>query len=271
MRLVSREWGAAGATPVVCVHGVGQHGGIYADMAERLVERGFRALALDLRGHGRSGREPPWNVDTHVADVRETAAAAGIERAFWIGHSFGGLVLAALAAREPQAVEGLALLDPGLAIDPGYALKSAEVERMDWAFETVDGAVNALLSSDSVVAAPREVVAAYAEQDLERGLDGLLRFRHSPAAAVVAWSEATLPPPRVARVPTLLVRPDISAPYAGLQDARYRSELGSLLTLVAVPNGHNVLWESPAETTAAVEDFVAGASATSGAGQAPPP
>ena len=88
------------------------------------------------------------------------------------------MISAALAAGAPEAVEGLALLDPGLAVDPGYALKSAEIERMDWAFETVDGAINALLSSDLVVAAPREVVAAYAEEGLERGPDGRLRFRH---------------------------------------------------------------------------------------------
>lgn len=257
MRLFAREWGSAEAAAVVCVHGVGQNGGIYAELAERLVRRGHRVVALDLRGHGESGREPPWNVETHVSDVLETAEGMGVERALWVGHSFGGLVLATLAARFPEVVERLALLDPGLAIDPGYALASAEVERLDWAFETVDSAVNALLSSDLVVAAPRDVVTAYAEEDLERGPDGRLRFSHCPSAVVVAWSEATLPAPPVARVPTLLVRPEASAAYAGLQDARYRSELDSLLTLVRVPHGHNVLWESPQETLEAVEAFAA--------------
>jgi lipase len=255
MRLFAREWGAGGEAAAVCVHGVGQHGGVYADLAERLVSGGLRVVALDLRGHGESGREPPWNVETHVSDVLETVEDMGIERAVWVGHSFGGLVLAALAAHRPEAVRGLALLDPGLEIDPRYALESAEVERLDWAFETVDSAVNALLSSDLVVAAPRDVVAAYAEADMERGPDGRLRFSHCPSAVVAAWSEATLPAPPVACVPTLLVRPEASAAYAGRQDARYRSELGAMLKLVTVPNGHNVLWESPAETLEAVEAF----------------
>ena len=271
MKLFTRSWGPVGAKTAVCVHGVGQHGGIYTDLAEQLVERGLRVVVPDLRGHGRSGREPPWDVGTHVSDLLETMSADGVGRAVWIGHSFGGLALAALAAREPEAVEGLALLDPALAIDPGYALRSAEIERLDWAFETVDGAVNALLSSDSVVAAPREVVAAYAEKDLERGADGRLRFRHCPSAAVVAWSEATLAPPPVARVPTLLVRPETSAANAGPQDARYRAELGPMLTRVAVSNGHNVLWESLSETTAALKDFLAVARAPARAGQWPPP
>jgi hypothetical protein len=41
------------------------------------------------------------------------------------------------------------------------------------------------------------------------------------------------------------------------QDRRYREALGSLLTMAAVPNGHNVLWESPLETGAAIRSFLA--------------
>jgi pimeloyl-ACP methyl ester carboxylesterase len=67
----------------------------------------------------------------------------------------------------------------------------------------------------------------------------------------------TLPPPAIAQVPTLLVRPVVSASYNRGQDLRYRQALGPLLRMVAVPNGHNVLWESPAETTAAIEGFLA--------------
>ena len=47
-------------------------------------------IAPDLRGHGRSGWEPPWNHPTYVADLVETADALGIGEADWVGHSFGG-------------------------------------------------------------------------------------------------------------------------------------------------------------------------------------
>ncbi len=257
MRLQARSWGSPGAKAVVCVHGIGQHGGVFTTLAERLVASGLRVVAVDLRGHGDSGREPPWDTETHVADLLETVAALEIETATWIGHSFGGRVSAALAARFPERVERLVLLDPGLDVSPAHALKSAETERLDWSFATVDGAVNALLSSDSVVAAPKEVVAAYVADDLRRGTDGRLRFRHSPSAAVVAWSEVTLPPPPVAQRPTLLVRPVSSGVHSRGQDSRYRTELGPLLTMAAVPNGHNVLWDSPTETMAAIDAFLA--------------
>lgn len=257
MRLRTRAWGAATAEPVVCVHGVGQHGGIFEDLGEALAAAGRRVTAVDLRGHGGSGHEPPWNLDTHVDDLLETLDDAGIETATLIGHSFGGTVVAALAARAPQRVRRLVLLDPGLGLPREHALKSAEIERLDWSFGSVDGAVNALLASDSIVAAPRETVAAFAAADLRPGLDGRLRFSHCPATVVVAWSEMTLPPPAVAQLPTLVVRPVASQIPSAPQDRRYREQLGSLLTLKAVPNGHNLLWESPRETTAAIAEFLA--------------
>lgn len=153
-------------------------------------------------------------------------------------------------------MQRLVLLDPGFAIAPGDALAGAERDRQDWSFATAEGAANALAGSPAVLATPAETIAAYVADDLVRGADGRLRFRHSPSALVTAWSELALPPPPVAQVPTLLVRPASSAAHSREQDLRYRQELGSLLKMTAVPNGHNVLWESPAQTTAAILDFL---------------
>lgn len=255
--LHTRRWGSGDAGAVVCVHGIGQHGGIFEELGMRLAEQGHRVFAVDLRGHGDSDREPPWDTDTHVDDLLEIADSLGLGTATWIGHSFGGRLIAGLANREPERVSRLVLLDPGFAVPAAHALKSAEIDRLDWSFASVDGAVNALLSADTVVSAPRETVASFAADYMERGSDGRLRFRYSPAAVVVAWSEVTLPPPPIATVPTLLVRPVASSIHSRPEDRRYRDALGSQLVMAAVPNGHNVLWESPAETIAAIVGFLA--------------
>ena len=73
---------------------------------------------------------------------------------------------------------------------------------------------------------------------------------------MVAWSEMTLPPPRIAHVPTLLVAAEKPLYDGSGQQRRYEEELGALLTRVDVPNGHNVLWESPRETMDALERFL---------------
>jgi lipase len=256
MLLKTRTWGEPGAQAVVCVHGVGQHGGVFAELGERLAAAGHRVLAVDLRGHGESGREPPWSIAAHVADLLETLEERGVERAAWVGHSFGGRVVAEAAARSPERSDRLILLDPGLEVPIERAMRGAEIDRLDWSFATVDGAVNALLSNDTVVAAPRETVAAYVRADVRKGPDGRFRFSHSPAAAVVAWSEMAQPLTEVAKVPTLAVLAEVPLYDTSELVSRYEAILGDLLTVVRVPNGHNLLWESPAETIAAIERFL---------------
>jgi lipase len=256
MVLETRKWGSPGDECVVCIHGVAQHGGVFAGMAEGLAARGHSVVSVDLRGHGDSGRKPPWNLATHVRDLLETLDAEGIERATWVGHSFGGLLATALAAEAAERTQGLVLLDPGLEVPPERALRSAEIERLDWNFATVDGAVNALLSNEAILVSPRDVVAAYVKDDVRKGPDGRFRFRFCPSAVVVAWSEMTLPAPPITRVPTLLVIAEKPLFDSSRQQRRYEEELGDLLTRVEVPNGHNVLWESPQETIEAVERFL---------------
>lgn len=255
MILRSRRWGPHTADAVVCIHGIAQHGEIFKWLAESLVECGHGVLAVDLRGHGESGREPPWNVATHAADVTETLAACGVTRANWVGHSFGARIVAELAAGERPATRRVAMLEPVHLVEPGQALQRAELERLDWSFESEDGAVNALLGSGAVVAAPRRRVADFVHTDLCRGPDGRFRFGFSPAAVVTAWSEMTLPPPPVAGVPTLIVR--AAAGTAGREvERRYAEALGDRFSVVEVPHGHNVLWDAPEETIAAVTAFI---------------
>src|SRR5882762_153239 len=112
MKLNVRHWGEAAPESVVCVHGVGQHGGVFEPLAERLSAQGHAVVAVDLRGHGDSGREPPWSTATHVRDMVETLDALAIERVTWIGHSFGGLVTAAVAADAPERTLRTILLEP---------------------------------------------------------------------------------------------------------------------------------------------------------------
>lgn len=252
---------------VVCLHGVAQHGGVFGDFAAALGAR-YSTVALDLRGHGDSRQEPPWNMDAQVGDVLETTRALGIERAAWVGHSFGALVVAAVAARAPAATARVVLLDPGFEVPPQVALASAEIDRRDWTYASVDSAVNALLSAKTTVRAPREVVTAFARSDLRAGPDGRLRFSHSPSAVVGLWGEMVLPAPPIASVPTLMVRPAASHIDGRSHDRRYRDALGSALTVAGVPNGHNLLWEAPTETAATVRTFLEDPSGSGDGGQA---
>jgi pyruvate dehydrogenase E2 component (dihydrolipoamide acetyltransferase) len=73
--------------------------------------QGRRVIALDLPGHGGSGKEVGGADPGHFADIVEHAAdALGIERAHLVGHSMGGGIAACLALRRRERVATLSLI-----------------------------------------------------------------------------------------------------------------------------------------------------------------
>jgi lipase len=105
------RFGAVDGAPLLALHGVTGHGIRFQRLAEEgLPER--RVIAPDLRGHGRSTWEPPWNAERLVTDLVELLDAEGLERTDVMGHSYGGLLATLLIARAPDRVGRAVLLDP---------------------------------------------------------------------------------------------------------------------------------------------------------------
>ena len=254
MRLHLHEWGDPGAPSIVCLHGIGDHGRRFRKLAEERLAARFRVLAPDLRGHGRSGWEPPWNLATHAADLEETLADAGVERATWLGHSFGGRLVLELPDR---LVERAILLDPALDLLPGVALNLAEEERKDRSFASPEDALAARLDSGRLLHTPREIVQEELDEHLLRSPDGRFRYRYCQGAVVAALAELAAAPPSPLRVPTLLVLGAESYLVREDQVEWLRTALGERLTETTVPGGHSVYWDAFGETAAAIESFLA--------------
>jgi esterase len=70
-----------------------------------------QVISMDLRNHGDSPHGAEMDFATMAADVAETCAALGVERARVAGHSLGGKTAMALALTRPELVERLAVLD----------------------------------------------------------------------------------------------------------------------------------------------------------------
>ena len=256
MLLHTSEWGARDSRPVVCVHGVGGQGLRFRKLAEERLAQ-HRVVAVDLRGHGRSEWEPPWDLDTHVADLRETASALGLERAAWVGHSFGGRLVMELTARAPELVERAVLLDPAVWVPPQVALDRAEAERADRVFSGFDEAVDLRLAGQ--LHTPRELIEEEMRDHLVPGEDGRVRYRYAQSAVVAAYGEmAKSPPPfELLRVPTLLLRGAQTDVVPEVLAETYREGVGEQVEVVTVPGGHNVLWDAFAETGDAIAAFLA--------------
>jgi lipase len=246
-------WGAEDAPALVCLHGVTAHGRRFRRVAEEYL-RGFHVLAPDLRGHGFSTWEAPWSVEQHLEDV---LATVGETPRLWLGHSFGGRLAVELAARRPELVDRLVLLDPALQVLPHVALDLAELERQELVFTTHGEAVQARLDSGRIFHTPREMLEEEMEQHLERHPgDGLLRFRYCKSTVIAAWSIMATAPP-FPRVPTLLVIGRQSWLLLDEQAEAYQAAIGDLLEVVHVPGGHTVLWDALEDTARAISDFLA--------------
>jgi lipase len=243
------EYGEPSGTPVVCMHGVTSYGGRF----DWLADSGRQVLSLDLLGHGHSTWEPPWDVDAHLSSI---LASVPEGPAAWVGHSFGGRLAAELAARHPERVERVVLLDPALQVLPHVALDLAELERNDVSYATVEDAVESRYASGRVLLSPRERVIASDTGHMEPGPDGRLRYRYCKSTVIVAWSIMASPPPPPAHVPTLFVLGADSWLTPGEHLDIYRHALGDLCRVVVVPGGHTVYWDALDETRAAVAEFL---------------
>ncbi|MGC8762423.1 MAG: alpha/beta fold hydrolase [Acidobacteriota bacterium] len=105
--------GGTGGLPVVFVHGLGGDHEVWRAQLDHL-RRTRRAVALDLRGHGRSSpsADPLAYAPQDLAeDVHAAMGALGIPRAVLVGHSLGGAVIAAFAERYPEEAAGLFFVD----------------------------------------------------------------------------------------------------------------------------------------------------------------
>jgi acylglycerol lipase len=116
-RLYYQAWepDAAPRALVLLVHGLGEHGGRYLNLASHLVARGYGVYVHDLYGHGKSPgpRADVISFADRVADLKNFFEAVRLEhpagRAFMIGHSMGAAIATEYALNHPEDLAGLVL------------------------------------------------------------------------------------------------------------------------------------------------------------------
>lgn len=103
---------------VVLLHGIAGYAGEWHETASWLSET-FRVVAVEQRGHGRSERAPASvSPDAFVADVELWIEQLDLAPAVVVGQSFGGLIALLLAARRPELVLALVVVEASPAADP---------------------------------------------------------------------------------------------------------------------------------------------------------
>jgi non-heme chloroperoxidase len=111
-RIFYKDWGSKNAQPIVFHHGWPLSADDWDNQLMFFLERGFRVIAHDRRGHGRSTQTDAGNdMDTYAADVIELARALDLRNAVHVGHSTGGGEVTRYVARaEPGRVSKAVLI-----------------------------------------------------------------------------------------------------------------------------------------------------------------
>jgi 3-oxoadipate enol-lactonase len=102
---------------VMLLMGLGASSRLWGDLPLRLAEGGYRVLTLDNRGTGKSDApRRPFRMEDMADDAVRVMEQAGMESAYVVGVSMGGMIAQHLAIRHPARVLGLGLLSttPGL-------------------------------------------------------------------------------------------------------------------------------------------------------------
>ena len=112
-------WGQPGRRGLVFVHGGAAHAHWWTHVAATFADH-FRVVAIDLSGHGDSGHREHYRLEQWTDEVMAVAGAAQFDgKPVIIGHSMGGFVTIATAARHAAGVEGVIICDsPVMSIDP---------------------------------------------------------------------------------------------------------------------------------------------------------
>lgn len=141
---------AGRGVPLVVVHGFSAEGFLYAQSLSRLVKMGFRVIAIDTAGHGATQGLPlsGQSLNDYADLLGRAVDELGIERFVLAGHSMGGQLITRMAAKRPDQVIGVVLID---------AIVGDTWDRMVYLFRVAPpllSAVGGLLLVDSVTVMP---------------------------------------------------------------------------------------------------------------------
>ncbi len=118
-----------GSGPVVLLlHGIGHNIYGWRKTIGPLASAGFRVMAVDLPGFGRSDAPEKIEPDTYMETLLAWLDLHCVDRASFLGNSMGGAISATFAALHPERVERLVLLDPsGFGREVSWWLRLAAV------------------------------------------------------------------------------------------------------------------------------------------------
>lgn len=210
--IVADAAGDPEAQPVLFLHGGGQTRQSWGKAIQEAATRGYRALSLDLRGHGESGWAPDgiYDMDAFAGDLRKVIEAQK-QPPVLVGASLGGMTSLIVAGAPPPPIKALVLVDIAVRIeDEGTKEISDFMSSAPNGFGSLDEAADAVSAYLPHRTRPRDTSGLM--RNLRLRDDGRLHWHWDPAFVRPRTNARKFDTDvfevaaRALRVPTLLVR-----------------------------------------------------------------
>jgi pimeloyl-ACP methyl ester carboxylesterase len=162
--------------PVLGVHGLTANCRCWDVIAQALAGR-HRMLAVDLRGRGLSDKPATgYSEEHHLKDLKCVMDDLQLDRAVLMGHSLGGYISLGFAARYPQRVAGLVLIDAGGELSQEHwdrvtAAIKPSIERLSISLPSMDEYLR-LMQRNPVLQPWSQAIETFCRYDLEEASDG---------------------------------------------------------------------------------------------------
>jgi alpha-beta hydrolase superfamily lysophospholipase len=237
------EPGAGAAAAVCIVHGLGEHSGRYDWVMSTIAQAGMAAIAIDLRGHGRSpgqrGDAPSCSILLDDIDLLLATAAARYPEIplYLYGHSFGGsLVLGyAIGRRAPAgAVVTSPLLVPAEAPPAWKRTAARMMSRLIPRMQMSTGLDSAALSRNP------DVAAAYESDPLVHGAV-TARLGHD----ILAFGRENLDRAGELDIPVLLMHGSSDSITSPVASGEFAERAGDRCSFVIWPGLYHELHREP--------------------------
>jgi non-heme chloroperoxidase len=262
LRLVGDVWGASDAPPALLLHGGGQTRHAWGNTAQSLAERGWYAVSLDMRGHGDSDWAPDgdYTIDAFVADLH-SVIRRWTQRPVLIGASLGGMTSLLAEGEAPQSVSAaVVLVDITPRVEPQGAARIR-------AFMTArpDGFISLEEAADTIAAyvphRPRPQNLSGLAKNLRLRDDGRYHWHWDPQLLAALNRqrnpERMLAAARALRVPTLLVRGQLSDIVSDATQAEFLAAVPHAAYVDVVGAGHMVAGDQNDTFSKGILDFLA--------------
>ena len=251
-------WGESGRPGIVFVHGGAAHAHWWSHVAPAFLDD-HSVAAIDLSGHGDSDRRDEYSLDLWCDEVAAVIADADFDGPpVLVGHSMGGFVTIATAARHADLLAGAVIIDsPVVEVDPevnvGRATNIFQKER-----EYVDPAgpierFRTIPEQDVYLPYVKEFVAT---KSLRHDPDGLWRWKFDSNIFVPRRREADEYLPEITcRVALLRCEHGLVTPDIGVY---MYNQLGRVAPVIELPTaGHHPMLDVPLILITAIRSLIA--------------